>query len=450
MNSTCHCHSSRKVSLALLCAALLLLGGCALPFGPKAPAKPVTPAEQEQCLVLALPASGPYANIAARIRRGAKQARQELATANIRLRLENIDTQAGDWLTKLAALPRQCAVVGGPLQSRDYTLARNGNALNERAFFTFLRALPQGEEGGHAWRFFPSQQDQIDALLAFATDELGIDTYGVLYPTDNYGVHMTALLEQSLAGRGLPLHKAAYDPAAMDAWTESAARLIAPEESAGNNGPVPHTPFQALFLPDSWKNMDLLTTSLLYNGEDRLVLLGTTLWEQSLSGKLVPNAEKYALAVFPSAWDASRAPKTLQTPAHDFWTALGHDFVRFGAQMHLHSRPDASEVTARAGRAAHAVQALAPMSWDDAGVAHQALYMFQVSPTGKASLNLEQFRQTRTATLERATLRIQGLPPTSEESLLTPDTAQATPAPATAPLGNTPRPSYKLRLPSQR
>ena len=33
--------------------------------------------------------------------------------------------------------------------------------------------------------------------------------------------------------------------------------------------------------------MNLLTTSLMYNGEDRLVLLGTTLWEQGLDGKTV-------------------------------------------------------------------------------------------------------------------------------------------------------------------
>ena len=54
--------------------------------------------------------------------------------------------------------------------------------------------------------------------------------------------------------------------------------------------------------------MEMLTTSLLYNGEDRLVLLGTTLWEQSLSGKTVANADKFALAVFPGACSFSARP----------------------------------------------------------------------------------------------------------------------------------------------
>ncbi|MDO5484234.1 MAG: hypothetical protein Q4F27_04930, partial [Desulfovibrionaceae bacterium] len=210
---------------------------------------------------------------------------------------------------------------------------------------------------------------------------------------------------------------------------------------------VPQTPFEALFVPDSWKNMDMLTTGLLYNGEDRLVLLGTTLWEQSLTGRLVPNAEKYALAVFPGAWSVKQAPKSLQTPGHDFWSALGYDFVRFGTELALTKRPTTPEVTVRAGRAARAVQALAPLEWDSAGIAHQKLYIFQVSPTGKAELDLEQFKQMRTAAMERTALRIQGLPPVdSEGNTLTPPPR----TPAAPALQSRPQPSYKLRLPTQR
>lgn len=68
--------------------------------------------------------------------------------------------------------------------------------------------------------------------------------------------------------------------------------------------------------------MNLLTTSLMYNGEDRLVLLGTTLWEQGLDGKTVAEPDRYALAVFPAAWDATQAP-CLRAPAPIFgWPGL--------------------------------------------------------------------------------------------------------------------------------
>ena len=215
--------------------------------------------------------------------------------------------------------------------------------------------------------------------------------------------------------------------------------------------------------------MDMLTTSLLYNGEDRLVLLGTTLWEQSLSGRLLPNAEKYALAVFPGAWNAARAPRALQAPGNDFWVALGYDFTRFSVNLGLNSRLTTPEITVRAGRAAQAIRGMAPIRWDSAGVAHQQLFIFQASPTGMTPLNMDQFQQTRTAVLQRAALRMQGLPSVDAEgNPLAPGLppaggqTQGMPAaqpganvqpaatPAALPLSGTPQPSYKLRLPTRR
>lgn len=456
---------------ALLLAAVLSLTACQLPFVKRdaAPTAPATPAAQGPCVVLALPASGPYAPISGKIRRGAALARQELATDGIKIRLETVNTQAPDWLAKLSALPPACAVVGGPLQARNYAQARSAGAVDQRAFFTFLPSLEQGDEGARAWRFFPSPQDQIDALIAFATDDLNIRTYGAFYPSDAYGARMTGLLEQSLAKRNMALHKAVYDPANVSSWTTAVAPLINATQAGGNGAPVPQTAFEALFLPDSWKNMDMLTTSLLYNGEDRLVLLGTTLWEQSLSGRLLPNAEKYALAVFPGAWNAARAPRALQAPGNDFWVALGYDFTRFSVNLGLNSRLTMPEITVRAGRAAQAIRGMAPIRWDSAGVAHQQLFIFQALPTGMTPLNMDQFQQTRTAVLQRAALRMQGLPSVDAEgNPLAPGLppaggqTQGMPAaqpganvqpaatPAALPLSGTPQPSYKLRLPTRR
>ncbi|MDE7370346.1 MAG: hypothetical protein K2N07_01100, partial [Desulfovibrio sp.] len=156
---------------ALLCVLALALCGCQFPFGAKravAP-EPVAP-PQPACVVLALPASGPYAAIATKIKRGAEAARQELTGAGATLRLETVNTEAPDWLTTLAALPASCAVVGGPLRDAAYEQAQKAGALEQRAFFAFVPNLKAGEEGARAWRFFPSPQDQVDALVAFATD----------------------------------------------------------------------------------------------------------------------------------------------------------------------------------------------------------------------------------------------------------------------------------------
>ena len=450
----------------LLLALLGCLAACQMPFGmgqraPEPKPQPVAPAPVTgPCVVLALPSSGTYAAIAGKVRHGAQMAQSELAANGVKLRLETINTEAPDWLQRLDALPQACTIVGGPLQARNYAQAREHAQLEKRAFFTFVPSLEQGDEGARAWRFFPSPQDQIDTLIGFATTGMNIRTYGAFYPTDAYGVRMTGLMEQSLASQNMLLQKASYNPADPTSWSDAVAPLINAQTPQGSKTPVPQTSFEALFLPDSWKSMEMLTTSLLYNGEDRLVLLGTTLWEQSLSGKTIANADKYALAVFPGAWNQPQAPRALQVPGTDFWNALGYDFVRFAVSMGLDSRLTTPQVTARAQRASKMIWGMAPISWDNAGVAHQKLFLFGVSPTGMTPVNIETFQQTRARVLQQSALRMQGLPPvdaTGAPVAAPAAGAEAAPAvqqgqtPPSAPImSNTPRPSYKLSLPTAR
>lgn len=470
-----------SILACLLALSCLVLSGCQFPSlggGKKEPAPAV---KQQPCIVLALPGSGPFAPVANKIRRGATTAVQEMKANGIDARLEEVNTSAADWLVKLDALPESCAVVGGPLQGPNYAKAKQSGALQKRAFFTFMPALDDGEEGSQAWRFFPSPQDQIDALLAFATDGMGISTFGAFHPGDAYGLRMTGLMEQSLVKRGLSLQKASYDARNPNAWVTAVAPLINPTQAQDGSSatPIPQTTFEALFLPDSWRNMPMITTALVYNGEDRLVLMGTTLWEQALSGKSVPGLERYALAVFPGAWNQARAPKALQGAGHDFWTALGYDFARFCIQLGLVKRPPAQDLNAAISRL-RMVWGMAPIKWDGNGIAHQQLYLFQPAANGMKPLNLDEFKAARQAILQRAALRMQGLPSVDEQGnplvpglqpgqpgqpVLVDGTGQPIVQPAVAqpgaqpgvlpptqqpvqqPIGTTPRPSYKLRLP---
>ena len=444
----------RVLQFFLYGTSVLFLAACQLPFlKPETPQiSPAPPQQQNPCVVLALPGSGPYSSIAARIAHGAAAARQQLLAEGTQLRLETIDTEAPDWLGKLSALPEACAVVGGPLRSTGYTQARAMGLTDKRVFFTFLNNLDHGDEGVKAWRFFPSPQDQIDALVNFATGELNIHSYGTFYPTDSYGPRMVGLLEQTLAKRNMILQKGTYTPGNSTSWSDAAARLLNPVTNAGTT-PVPQTTLEALFLPDSWKHMDMLTSSLMYNGEDRLVLLGTTLWEQGISGRQIANADKYALAVFPSAWAASRTPAAL-AGGNDFWKTLGHDFVRFAAGLALTSRPTGPEVIRRANAAASALRALAPISWDSSGIAHQKLFLFRVTSSGMVPVDVEAFKQIRANVLQKSSLRLQGLPPSGEGEAISempPALPRNTGQPATeAPhLSPMPQPSHKLRLPAR-
>ena len=395
-----------------------------------------------------------------------------MAAQGIRLTIDTINTDAPDWQAKLQALPPECAVIGGPLRPQIYKQARDSGLVDRRIFFAFLNNLEPGDEGRRAWRFFPSPQDQIDALISFATDGMGMRSFGVFYPSDTFGTRMSALFGQTAARRSMPVLSAAYNPADRSSWSSAVAPLIRPAQNGTGSSavPVPQTEFEALFVPDSWKNMDMVVSSLMYNGEDRLLLMGTTLWEQSIAGRRVANAEKYPLAVFPVAWNAAASPSAL-VGGNNFWQSLGYDFVRFAANMALNARPSASEVTARANRAAPLLRALAPISWDNAGVAHERLFVCRVTGAGMSPADAGDLRQTRTAVVERAALRMQGQPPEDAEiqppvppeqppeaQPLPPASATPAPPPAVQASGQqagqpvmsaTPQPSHKLRLPAR-
>lgn len=464
---------------AILALCCLFLNGCSVLQGKKSAQQS---SSKKPCIVLALPDSGPYSAISTKIRHGAQESKLELAKTGINVRIENLNTESPSWLTALDALPAECAVVGGPMREKSYLAAEKAGALEKRAFFAFMPTLKATDEGKRAWRFFPSPRDQIEALVRFAADELGIRSFGSFYPSDSYGQRMTKILETTLVSKNMTLKKASYNPKTPGTWSNSAAELVQPIQSPGKS-PVPQTTFEAVLLPDSWKNVDKITSSLLVNGEDRLVLMGTTLWEQGLSGKQVPNAQNYALAIFPGAWNRARAPKSLKGANNDFWTALGYDFIRFAAHIGLSSRPTATEITTYARQSSPAMRALAPITYDGHGVAHEKLHLFQISSTGMKPANVQELRQKRQQIQEQAALRIRNIQaeitpepgltqesadyseePASSNSAPTQISAPVEPEPQHIPspaimrpaspqtpaqpqLGTVPQPSYKLRLP---
>lgn len=401
--------------LALLVFSSILCG-CQL-IGKPGPQEPEY--VKNPCLVLALPTSGPYASISSKIKKGAETARKQLKTRGVDIRLENINTDSPDWLQRLSALPPMCAVVGGPMRDKSYIEARKAGITNQRVFFAFLPNLQSGDEGASAWRFFPSPEDQINTLIKFATDEMNMRTYGALSPNDNYGKKMTGFLENSLKKRNIPLQKSVYANPSAPAVSSALKPLINPKIAEDGKTILPQTTFEAIFLPDSWKRVDMITSGLKANGEDRLLLLGTTLWEQGLTGKQIPEAERYALAIYPGAWDKNRAPGALKQAGNDFWTALGYDFINFGSAVALAVRPESRLVNDRIQKASGSIKAMAPIFWDNNGHARQQLYLFQISPSGPTPANASQLRQKRNAIAEKTALRLQGW------SHIDPDTGEA-------------------------
>lgn len=329
-------------------------------------------------VVLALPMSGQYSSISAKIVEGAKIACAELSTSGKKVTLKIIDTGKPDWAAQIDALPADVTIVGGPLRRADYSIAKSKGLTSRRVFLTFLPGLEGGDEGQVAWRFFSSAKDQVDALLQF-TSRLGVSSYAVFYPQENFGQRMAELFESRAKSAGANnVIAASYEPGKKSGWTVAVNDLL-----AANKG---NPPFKAIFLPDSWKNMDVIVPNFFYYKETRQVLLGTSLWEQGLSGGSFVSGQYYNFAVFPGAWNnehPSSAAQKLQSKlasSATFWSGLGYDFARMVARMNINTGWTPDVVNSQLASASSMDWSVAPISWSR-GIAAQKLFLF--TPKGK-------------------------------------------------------------------
>lgn len=352
------------------------------------------------CTALVLPISGPYAPIGRKVAAGAEAAGQILSQSGHPMRVEVIDTESADWLQRLGGLPAECVTVGGPLRSEAYAQARSSGLVSSRVFFTFFSALEENEEGNAAWRFFSSPDDQISTLLRFAA-RLGVSDYGILMPDQHYGRRMSELFSSAVQAGGGSVKLTSYTPGSSANWS----RLMSDFVGAYMRGktPMSSAAFQAAFLPDGWKNIENMVPYLFYHGEDRLILMGTSIWEQTLSSGRRNNIENMDLAVFPGIWNpAAGTPAAASLvsalsragqPRPDAWHALGFDFVRFASALNV-TAPGwmPQQINDRIATAQNIDWSMAPIRWNH-GRAAQALHLFQPTATGYQLIDEQAFKK---------------------------------------------------------
>ena len=348
-------------------------------------------------VVLALPLSGPFATIATKIAAGAEVACKELSAGGTQTSLVVINTDQPDWLARIDGLPKDVTLIGGPLRASDYTTAKGQGATSRKAFFAFLPSLDGADEGRVAWRFFTSASDQVGALVALAS-RMGITGFATLYPDEPYGHKMAELFErEGRSAGGINFQQAPYSPKNSSAWVQATASLLATNK---NPESASSATFRAIFLPDSWKNMEVIVPSIHQFGETRQLLLGTTLWEQALKAKVPANIQLYSFAVFPGAWnDAAPSHAASQLNAGlasmgkgraDFWSGLGYDYARFAATFATSGAVNASEINANLMRV-NMQWSMGAINWDGSGIAKQSLYLFTPSESGFAPLDEAEF-----------------------------------------------------------
>ena len=355
-------------------------------------------------MALALPLTGRFSAYGWKVSAGASLAQRELAQQGVNIELRVINTEQQGWREELAALPPGFSVVGGPLSTERVRELSESGLLSERVFLSFVSSLEPVVEGEDAWRFFGSLNDQVDRLLDLAANDFGIHEFAVLAPAEPYGERMRTIFERTAADRGLAVAAVeTYPPASPPAWGASVRDLLWGKDADGDKYAAREDPgFRAIFMPDGWKQAQLLAPHVFFHDGEHLLLMGPELWSQALTKDVKEfDASYFRLAVCPGSWwpEADRpGTRELRAAMRDagwgepeFWHALGYDFVRFTARLGGFApgwRPE--EVTARLNTAPAMDWSLAPLSWDTWGKAHQHLFLFRPTSKGLRQVDPEQ------------------------------------------------------------
>ncbi len=357
--------------------------------------EPLQVPPQTYDVALALPLSGPYGVIASKIRQGADTARTVLLQRGITMQVYPIDTDQPDWLQQLQRLPDSVKIVGGPLRPDSFSAALQSGATRQRVFFTFLQDLGGAAEGQEAWRFFSSPSDQMRTLLQTVRNEFSIYNVGVLFPDEPFGKRIVQLFVDEAKQEGINVSAMkAYPPEDPLRWSELVAELLYSN---------PGAPIDAVFLPDVWSKVEMLVPYFFYHQREDLIIMGSTLWGQTLTKERNVDIHNFRLSIFPGAWwegSNALAARDLRTAnageEPSFWEVLGYDFVRFASRLGpLSAAWTPEEVNQRIMSAQVMEWSMAPISWNSAGIAEQDMFLFTPNNGGMRPADLQNIRQRR-------------------------------------------------------
>ena len=295
------------------------------------------------------------------------------------------------------------------------------------------------EIGEYVFRNFITPAMQVKALVSYATKELGIRDFAILYPREKYGeTFMNLFWDEVIAHEGKVVGVESYNPdgtdfadpikklvglyydvpddlknvdkkiAGNDLDTKLNENIIESEllpldedsESYGsgeNDKPEPIVDFDALFIPDAPTKSGLIVPQLAFYDVNNTRLLGTNLWH---SENLIDMTRQYIQgAIMPDGFFAGSRMENVKKFVAGFSKIFDEkpgfiEAVSYDSAMILFqivNRPDIryrsaikNELKRPAGF--QGVTGLTSFDWD--GDAQKNLYLFRIS--GQRFVELEQ------------------------------------------------------------
>ncbi len=151
-------------------------------------------------------------------------------------------------------------------------------------------------ESEYVFQHFLTPTQQVRALVKYCVDELNSAIFSVLYPQDEYGEELEKIFRKELAGVGGKVQKAISYSKDQTDFADEISKLSGADpillSKRSKSDPAEKVPvdFEALFIPDSYPRVKMITSQLDFYKIKGFLLVGTSLWN---SPNLLKNGAGY-------------------------------------------------------------------------------------------------------------------------------------------------------------
>ena len=247
--------------------------------------------------------------------------------------------------------------------------------------------------GDYVFRHFLTPKMQVETLVAYAMQSLGLRNFAILYPDEKYGTtFMNLFWDEVVSHGGQVVGVETYDPGQTD-FGKPIRKLVGRHRRKKGR---PVLDFDGIFIPDAPNKAGLIIPQLAYYDVRKVRLFGTNLWH---SDKLIRMAGKFARgAVVPDIFFAKSGSAAVEDFVRNFEDAFGDppgfiEAVAYDTAMMLFqliSRPDIryrSSLKSDLIRLRNFQGVTGLTSFDNEGEAHKKLYLLRVEKNRFVEVN---------------------------------------------------------------
>ncbi len=277
------------------------------------------PGYQLHTLGCLLPLTGTYEVYGKKALKGIELAQNQFSMHNpdtqLTIRIQDTESDPQKTVSAVKELAESgVAAIIGPVATADIA------AAEAQKYGIPIITLTQKDQitriGPSVFRNFMTPGAQVDALVSFGVDKLGLGRFAILYPDEPYGVNFMNLFKDRAESAGghvvaiqsydpmqtdfretLQFLSSRYSPVVHDSTSPAAGKHM-DKSAAAQNAPQTSEEFEALFIPDSPQKIAVIVPQLAYGNLHPSHLLGTNLWHSpkliqtggpSLQGSILPD-----------------------------------------------------------------------------------------------------------------------------------------------------------------